>query len=91
MHLVGTGRLDWHLNNVQAMFGVSETMTPDRDKAERFNRYLVLHLTGRCLFLTSTGMLGLRPAKAKIDDVVCVMFGCELPLILRKNWTTSCL
>jgi hypothetical protein len=42
-------------------------------------------LLGRCVFTTREGNSGLGPRDARADDLVCVLYGCRLPLILRKN------
>jgi hypothetical protein len=39
----------------------------------------------RRLMRTSTGLLGLVPQKAQAGDLICVLFGCSLPLVLRPQ------
>ena len=46
-------------------------------------------ITGRVLFTTNDGAIGLAPRVAMPGDEVCVLFGCETPLILRPN-TAGC-
>lgn len=37
----------------------------------------------RCFFVTSKGYMGLGPNAMQIGDIVCVLFGCKVPFILR--------
>ena len=37
------------------------------------------------LMVTASGYIGLAPYAAQKGDLVCVMYGCSLPLILRKT------
>jgi len=39
----------------------------------------------RRLVTTSRGHLGMAPPEAKNGDVVCVLFGCSVPVVLRKR------
>jgi len=39
----------------------------------------------RRLMLTESNLLGLVPHTAKVNDLVCVLFGCRVPLILRPH------
>jgi hypothetical protein len=45
-----------------------------------FNR-----LIGRCLFTTHEGNVGLGPGDMRDDDIVSVLFGCRLPVVLRRH------
>jgi hypothetical protein len=40
---------------------------------------------GRCLFQTSRGNLGLGPDQMQPDDVVVVIFGADVPFVLRPH------
>ncbi|KAF2805103.1 HET-domain-containing protein [Mytilinidion resinicola] len=42
-------------------------------------------LIGRCVFTTVEGNLGLGPRDMQKNDLVCIIFGCRLPIILRKD------
>ncbi|KAL2037799.1 hypothetical protein N7G274_009524 [Stereocaulon virgatum] len=46
-------------------------------------------ITGRVLFITNDGLIGLAPRVAMPGDEVCVIFGCSTPLVLRPN-TAGC-
>ena len=51
-----------------------------------YNNFLDLvgsHLKGRHLFTTEEGYIGVAPEAVKIGDQVCVILGCESPLLLR--------
>jgi hypothetical protein len=39
----------------------------------------------RAAFVSETGYVGLVPEYARPGDVVCVLFGSEVPMVLRKN------
>ena len=39
----------------------------------------------RRLLISVKGMLGMAPIKAKKGDVICVLFGCSVPLLLRQR------
>ena len=42
-------------------------------------------LVGRLLFTTNDGYIGLAPKATKPDDQVCILLGCQTPLVLRPN------
>jgi hypothetical protein len=39
----------------------------------------------RRMIATEYGYLGLAPPDTKEDDMVCILFGCSVPVILREN------
>jgi len=39
---------------------------------------------GMRLMVTDSGLLGMAPREARKGDVVCVLFGCSIPLVLRE-------
>jgi hypothetical protein len=41
--------------------------------------------TGRSYFLASTGIIGLAPNITEEGDLICILFGCSVPVILRKE------
>jgi hypothetical protein len=43
------------------------------------------HLIGRAFFKTYEGHIALGPRAAQPDDQVCVLLGCQVPLILRPS------
>ncbi|KAL8951477.1 MAG: hypothetical protein Q9222_002554 [Ikaeria aurantiellina] len=40
---------------------------------------------GRCLVLVDNGLVGLAPETAKVGDRICVILGCDVPLLIRSN------
>ena len=54
----------------------------------RFQTELVtsmLHsICARALVLTKKGYLGLGPTNAQKGDLVCIFYGCSVPVIIRK-------
>ena len=41
-------------------------------------------LINRCVFTSVEGNLGLGPLDTQQDDLVCILYGCRLPVILRQ-------
>lgn len=51
-----------------------------------FSRFRgTMKTNSRRLLVTSLGHLGLGPSKAQKGDIVCVLFGCSVPVVLRKT------
>jgi hypothetical protein len=44
-----------------------------------------VRLLGRCVFMTIEGNVGVGPRDVQEEDVVCILYGCKLPVILRKD------
>jgi hypothetical protein len=42
-------------------------------------------LIGRSVFMTDGFNLGLGPPEIKAGDIVCVLYGCSLPVVLRRD------
>ncbi|XWW99289.1 hypothetical protein V2A60_007298 [Cordyceps javanica] len=40
-----------------------------------------------CIFSTEDGYIGLCPKNSKVDDLVCVLAGCRMPVVLRRQDT----
>jgi hypothetical protein len=43
----------------------------------------------RRLMTTNTGLIGMAPLEAEHGDTICVLFGCSVPVILRKSNSSS--
>lgn len=56
-----------------------------KESMDRFMRSVYDSLTGRTLFLTSRGHIGLAPRCAEPGDLICVLFGGAAPFVLRKQ------
>lgn len=41
----------------------------------------------RKLFTTRRDFLGLAPQESRKGDLICILFGCSVPVILRKHVT----
>ena len=54
-----------------------------------FAQYSNKMMTGRTLAVIANGFLGLVPEGARPGDIICVLFGCRVPLVLRPDdgWT----
>jgi hypothetical protein len=46
-------------------------------------------LVGRCFFRATDSYIGLAPIGSKVGDIVCVLFGCGYPMILRPVVDTN--
>lgn len=44
-----------------------------------------IHNNGRCLFVTPRGYIGIGPPEVQKGDKVCVLLGCDIPLIIRPG------
>jgi hypothetical protein len=51
---------------------------------DSFVRAMRVTTSGRALFVTRSGYMGLAPRWAKKGDFVCVLPGCGVPLLIRK-------
>ena len=40
---------------------------------------------GKRLIKTSSGSLGIAPVQTKNNDLVCILHGCDIPVILRRT------
>jgi hypothetical protein len=58
----------------------------ERMRAVTWNRVLIV-TQGR--EADSPGMLGLAPLEAKENDLVCILYGCSVPVLLRKKKTNA--
>lgn len=39
----------------------------------------------KSFFLTNSGYMGLGPESIQNGDLICIVFGCPIPLLLRKT------
>ena len=70
------------------VFEVTQTAERTVSKDSRRSNYfgfVRVAITGRVLFTTCDGAMGLAPRVAMPGDEVCVLLGCRTPLILRPN------
>jgi hypothetical protein len=51
----------------------------------RFQRVMSSVLPGRKFFVTKRGFCGLGPRFLGEQDIVCIVFGCDLPLIIQPT------
>lgn len=64
-----------------------ELSDPSRDldpSAEEFWGTMDLVCHHRCLFATASGLIGLGPATTVHDDLVAILYGSDLPFVLRR-------
>lgn len=61
----------------------SEIDTSEESFASRFRDTTSTRTMARRLATTRKGYVGMGPSHAKKDDIVCVLFGCSVPVVLR--------
>jgi hypothetical protein len=71
-----------HKHNSSARLSLRPTLTGD---AEKFMQAASNVCRGRRMFKTGQYPIGLGPAATRVGDVVCVLFGCQVPFILRPE------
>jgi hypothetical protein len=49
--------------------------------------YSMTFATNRRFFVTCDGDMGLAPMRARKNDIVCVLYGCSVPIVLREEET----
>ena len=49
----------------------------------QFHQFIRGFISGRRLFITEEGYVGLAPEAAKPQDQVCILLGCDTPMFLR--------
>jgi Heterokaryon incompatibility protein (HET) len=49
--------------------------------------YSMTFATHRRFFVTCDGNMGLAPMRARKNDIVCVLYGCSVPIVLREEET----
>jgi len=53
-----------------------------------FDMYAFQFATNRRFIITDNGYIGLGPISCHAGDVVCIMYGCSVPLVLRDDRNT---
>jgi len=62
---------------------------PAAGNARGYHTWMIYFGSGKVVYTTSAGYLGAGPAAMQPGDKVCFVFGCKVPLILRRkeeNW-----
>jgi hypothetical protein len=73
---------DWQASSAELNFEIID------ETCQRYCTSVPLvsnHLLNRHLFLINSGHLGLGPRGLAKDDIVCVIYGCGVPIILRPT------
>ncbi|CAO2649303.1 Nn.00g066880.m01.CDS01 [Neocucurbitaria sp. VM-36] len=79
-------RARWqHAWNVRVGLEKGMISKDEWDRCDEFFCSTFSRLFGRSMFTTTEGNLGLGPRDMQTDDLVCVLYGCRLPVILRKD------
>ena len=58
---------------------------PPKEVVEEIFSWVSLWTKGRKIFVTQKGFLGLGPAEVEPGDVVCILFGGNLPYVIRRR------
>ena len=64
-----------------------DTALEDSQESLDFLDYVMFSIRGRSFFTTLDGHIGLAPIATKPNDKVCVLLGCQSPLVLRPCGT----
>lgn len=56
----------------------------DRDDYGYINTRIAQMVGGRKIFVSESAHCGLVPDHAEIGDCICVLLGCDVPVILRQ-------
>lgn len=59
---------------------------PNNGTQSDYTHALFEECRNRFLFVTGNGMMGLGPCCATIGDKICLLRGCRVPFLLRKDW-----
>lgn len=62
----------------------------DETLASQFRRAMYTALTNRRLYATKSGKLGLGPQPMRPGDIIVVLYGCRLPVVLRRTDSIEC-
>jgi hypothetical protein len=54
------------------------------DNERKFLSTVIYYGCGRCFFTTKDGFVGWAPELARAGDIVCMILGCQTPLVLRE-------
>ena len=54
-------------------------------KAAEFHQAMRNACTNRCIFVIASGQLGLGPPTMGKHDVICILYGCQWPVVLRRS------
>jgi hypothetical protein len=61
----------------------SKSTVHDADSSPNLTAFI--RLVNRSFFVTATGMIGLGPPTLQRGDTVSILFGCNLPIVLRER------
>lgn len=76
---------DYKLYWSKAPKSLNDPAAPSPDLSQKSLVAGMIHsVCARALVLTKKGYLGLGPTNAQIGDLVCILYGCSVPVIIRK-------
>jgi hypothetical protein len=94
----GTAPPNWYARACEYSFRLAGSPDIDTSKLIRacrssnvkdFLRRVQVTAWNRIFFRTTpvsdVGCIGLAPAKAKVGDFICILFGCSVPVVLRRD------
>ena len=64
---------------------INRAVDPSYEYTSEYRTALANSLLGRSFFTTSTGFLGIGLPRIKIGDIITILFGAQLPFVLRRN------
>lgn len=77
---------DWRRHHdIPIDYWPNENMTRGMHRSLRKLGQTNVHGGHKCFFVTGSGLMGLAPNGTRRDDIVCILRGCNMPVILRTN------
>lgn len=64
---------------------IRQKLWPPAEDLEGYLSYAYMYASGRTLILSEEGYLGLAPSASSVGDLICVLYGCHAPVILRPS------
>ena len=69
---------------VPLLLDINDMSTNDERLGARFRQAMTTAIKNRCIFTTHSGKLGLGPGTMESGDLVCILYGCYTPVVLRR-------
>jgi hypothetical protein len=64
---------------------IKQNLWPRAEDLEGYLSYAHMFASGRTLMLSEEGYIGLAPSSTCVGDLICVLYGCHAPVILRRS------
>jgi hypothetical protein len=64
---------------------IRQHLWPRAEDLEEYLSYAYMYASGRTMILSKGGYIGLAPSSTSVGDLICVLYGCHAPVILRPS------